>query len=298
MTLLIIIFVLFMLLQFMPGSPFNDEKLTPEQIAVMSEKYGLDKPVLVQFGRYVKNLCKGDFGVSYVISKDTPISVLLRNRVPVSFGIGIEAVAFGAVLGLLLGILAALKHNSWWDTLCTVISVLGVSLPSYVFALALAYFVGYKAQWLPLLYDGKQFLASSVMPMLALSMFTVATVARFTRTSLLEVLDSDYMLLAESKGITGRTLIMRHALRNALIPIVTVLAPLIVDLMIGSLVIEKIFSIPGIGSLMVSAIQSNDYNVTIALAFIYSVMYIVLMLTVDILYGIIDPRIRLTKKAD
>ena len=298
MTLLIIIFVLFMLLQFMPGSPFNDEKLTPEQIAVMSEKYGLDKPVLVQFGRYVKNLCKGDFGVSYVISKDTPISVLLRNRVPVSFGIGIEAVAFGAVLGLLLGILAALKHNSWWDTLCTVISVLGVSLPSYVFALALAYFVGYKAQWLPLLYDGKQFLASSVMPMLALSMFTVATVARFTRTSLLEVLDSDYMLLAESKGITGRTLIMRHALRNALIPIVTVLAPLIVDVMIGSIVIEKIFSIPGIGSLMVSAIQSNDYNVTIALAFIYSVMYIVLMLTVDILYGIIDPRIRLTKKAD
>ena len=264
----------------------------------MSEKYGLVQPVLVQFGRYVKNLCRGDFGVSYVISKDTPISVLLKNRVPVSFGIGMEAVTFGAFVGLLLGILAALKHNSWWDTLCTVISVLGVSLPSYVFALALAYFVGYKARWLPLLYDGGQFWASSVMPMLALSMFTVATVARFTRTSLLEVLDSDYMLLAESKGITGRTLIMRHALRNALIPIITVLAPLIVDLMIGSLVIEKIFSIPGIGSLMVAAIQSNDYNVTIALAFIYSIMYIVLMLTVDILYGIIDPRIRLTKKAD
>lgn len=134
--------------------------------------------------------------------------------------------------------------------------------------------------------------------MLALSMFTVATVARFTRTSLLEVLDSDYMLLAESKGITGRPLLVRHALRNALIPIVTVLAPLVVDLMIGSLVIEKIFSIPGIGSLMIAAIQSNDYNVTISLAFIYSVMYIVLMLVVDVLYGIIDPRIRLAKKSD
>ena len=129
-------------------------------------------------------------------------------------------------------------------------------------------------------------------------MFTVATVARFTRTSLLEVLDSDYMLLAESKGITGRPLLVRHALRNALIPIVTVLAPLVVDLMIGSLVIEKIFSIPGIGSLMIAAIQSNDYNVTISLAFIYSVMYIVLMLVVDVLYGIIDPRIRLAKKSD
>ncbi len=297
-TLLIIILVLFLLLQFMPGSPFNDEKLTPEQIAIMSQKYGLDKPVIIRFFMYVKNLCQGDFGVSYVIAKDTPITILLKNRVPISFGIGLEAVTFGAVIGLILGILAALRHNSWLDTLCTVISVLGVSLPSYVFAIALAYFVGYKAQWLPLLYDGKQYFASSIMPMIALSMFTVATVARFTRTSLLEVLDSDYMLLAESKGITGRTLLTRHAMRNALIPIITVLAPLIVDLMIGSLVIEKIFSIPGIGSLMVSAIQSNDYNVTIALAFIYSVMYIVLMLTVDILYGIIDPRIRLTKKAD
>ena len=295
-TLLIIILVLFMLLQLMPGSPFNDEKLTADQIAMMSKKYGLDKPLIVQFFTYVKNLLQGDFGVSYVISKDTSISVLLKNRVPVSFGIGLEAVSFGAVVGLILGILAALKKNSWLDTICTVISVLGVSLPSYVFALVMAYFIGYKAQWL--LFDGKKFFASSIMPMLALSMFTVATVARFTRTSLLEVLDSDYMLLAESKGITGRPLLVRHALRNALIPIITVLAPLVVDLMIGSLVIEKIFSIPGIGSLMIAAIQSNDYNVTISLAFIYSVMYIVLMLVVDVLYGIIDPRIRLAKKSD
>ena len=297
-TLLIIILVLFMLLQLMPGSPFNDEKLTADQIAMMSKKYGLDKPLIVQFFTYVKNLLQGDFGVSYVISKDTSISVLLKNRVPVSFGIGLEAVSFGAVVGLILGILAALKKNSWLDTICTVISVLGVSLPSYVFALVMAYFIGYKAQWLPLRFDGKKFFASSIMPMLARSMFTVATVARFTRTSLLEVLDSDYMLLAESKGITGRPLLVRHALRNALIPIVTVLAPLVVDLMIGSLVIEKIFSIPGIGSLMIAAIQSNDYNVTISLAFIYSVMYIVLMLVVDVLYGIIDPRIRLAKKSD
>lgn len=297
-TLLIIILVLFMLLQLMPGSPFNDEKLTADQIAMMSKKYGLDKPLIVQFFTYVKNLLQGDFGVSYVISKDTSISVLLKNRVPVSFGIGLEAVSFGAVVGLILGILAALKKNSWLDTICTVISVLGVSLPSYVFALVMAYFIGYKAQWLLLLFDGKKFFASSIMPMLALSMFTVATVARFTRTSLLEVLDSDYMLLAESKGITGRPLLVRHALRNALIPIITVLAPLVVDLMIGSLVIEKIFSIPGIGSLMIAAIQSNDYNVTISLAFIYSVMYIVLMLVVDVLYGIIDPRIRLAKKSD
>lgn len=297
-TLLIIILVLFMLLQLMPGSPFNDEKLTADQIAMMSKKYGLDKPLIVQFFTYVKNLLQGDFGVSYVISKDTSISVLLKNRVPVSFGIGLEAVSFGAVVGLILGILAALKKNSWLDTICTVISVLGVSLPSYVFALVMAYFIGYKAQWLPLLFDGKKFFASSIMPMLALSMFTVATVARFTRTSLLEVLDSDYMLLAESKGITGRPLLVRHALRNALIPIITVLAPLVVDLMIGSLGYREDLLDSGHRKFndcsdSVQRLQRDDF------AGIYlRVMYIVLMLVVDVLYGIIDPRIRLAKKSD
>ena len=295
-TILIILLLLFCMLQFMPGSPFNDEKLSEAQVQVLNQKYGLDQPIVVQFVNYVKNIVKGDFGVSYSVSKNTDISKLLSTRLPVSFRIGGQAVVFGAILGILLGIVAALKSGTWIDSVCTVISVLGVSLPSYVFALAMAYFLGYRANIFPLLYNSAEAFASSVMPTIALAMFSIATVARFTRTELLEVLDSDYMLLAESKGITGRTLIVRHALRNALIPIITVLAPLVVDLMIGSLVIEKIFSIPGIGSLMVTAIQSNDYNVTITIAFIYSVMYIVLMLAVDILYGVIDPRIRLAKE--
>ena len=246
----------------------------------------------------MKNLLQGDFGVSYVISKDTSISGSVKERVPVSFGIGLEAVSFGAVVGLILGILAALKKNSWLDTICTVISVLGVSFRPMFLHWLWHISSATRHSGCRFCLTARSFFASSIMPMLALSMFTVATVARFTRTSLLEVLDSDYMLLAESKGITGRPLLVRHALRNALIPIITVLAPLVVDLMIGSLVIEKIFSIPGIGSLMIAAIQSNDYNVTISLAFIYSVMYIVLMLVVDVLYGIIDPRIRLAKKSD
>lgn len=295
-TLLIILLLLFCMLQFMPGSPFNDEKLSDEQIEVLNEKYGLDQPIVIQFANYVKNVVQGDFGVSYNISKNTDISKLLNTRLPVSFRIGGQAVVFGALLGIILGIAAALRHGTWIDSLCTVISVLGVSLPSYVFALAMAYFLGYRYNVFPLLYDAEEAFASSIMPTIALAMFSIATVARFARTELLEVLDSDYMLLAESKGITGAPLIVRHALRNALIPIITVLAPLVVDLMIGSLVIEKIFSIPGIGSLMVTAIQSNDYNVTITIAFIYSAMYIVLMLAVDILYGIIDPRIRLAKE--
>ena len=297
-TLLAITLVLFVLLQLMPGSPFNDEKLTPEQHAALNAKYGLDQPIVVQFFRYVFHMFQGDFGVSYKVSKNTPISQLIDSRLPISIRVGGFAVSLGAVCGLVLGVIAALKHNTIWDTLCTVISVIGVSIPSYVFALALSYSLGFKLNWFPMLYSNQAPFASSVMPSIALSLFTLASIARFTRTEMLEVLSSDYMLLAESKGINGAPLILRHALRNALIPIVTVLAPLVVDLMTGSLVVEKIFSIPGVGSLLVTAIQSNDYNVVIALSFIYSAMYICIMLVVDILYGIIDPRIRVAKRGD
>lgn len=294
-VLVLIVLILFTLLEFMPGSPFNDEKLSDEQIAVLEQKYGLDQPIIIRFGRYLLSLVQGDFGVSYTITKDTAISLLLQSRVPTTLRIGGQAVLLGTVIGLILGIIAALKRNTILDTLTTVISVLGVSLPSYVFALGLSYQFGYKLRWFPLIYDNNRVFFSSVLPTIALSMFTIATVARFTRTEMVEVLGSDYMLLAESKGISGPRLIFRHAIRNAMIPIITVLAPLIVGLMTGSLVIEKIFAIPGIGSLMVQAIQTNDFNVIIVLAFIYSLMYVTAMLVVDILYGIIDPRIRLAK---
>ncbi|CAI3624333.1 ABC transporter permease [Clostridium neonatale] len=297
-TLLAILLILFLMLEFMPGSPFNDEKLTADQIALLNAKYGLDKPILIRFFNYVKNMLTGDFGVSYTISKNTPISTLLQTRLPISIRIGGQAVLLGTVVGLVLGIIAALKHNTIWDTLTTIISVLGVSLPSYVFALALSYSLGFKLTLFPLLYSADTPFKSSVLPTIALCMFTIATIARFTRTEMIDVLGSDYILLAESKGISSVQLIVKHQLRNALIPIITVLAPLIVGLMTGSLVIEKIFSIPGIGSLLVTAIQSNDYNVIVAIAFIYSAMYIGIMLVVDILYGIIDPRIRLAKGDD
>ena len=297
-TLLAILLILFLMLEFMPGSPFNDEKLTADQVALLNAKYGLDKPILIRFLNYVKNMLTGDFGVSYTISKNTQISTLLQTRLPISIRIGGQAVLLGTIVGLILGIIAALKHNTIWDTLTTIISVLGVSLPSYVFALALSYSLGFKLTLFPLLYSADTPFKSSVLPTIALCMFTIATIARFTRTEMIDVLGSDYILLAESKGISGVQLIVKHQLRNALIPIITVLAPLIVGLMTGSLVIEKIFSIPGIGSLLVTAIQSNDYNVIVAIAFIYSAMYIGIMLVVDILYGVIDPRIRLAKGDD
>ncbi|AQS53914.1 Dipeptide transport system permease protein DppB [Jeotgalibaca dankookensis] len=296
LTLFVIILVLFTLMQWMPGSPFNDEKLSIEQQMILREKYGLNDSVFVQFFRYLKNMLVGDFGDSYTISKNTPVSLLLKNRLPISLTLGAVSIVIGSILGLILGTVAALKHNTMIDTAATFFSVIGVSIPSYVFALGLSYYLGFRLGWFPMLYSQDQGAVAYVLPALALSMTVTATIARFTRTEMIEVMNSDYMQLVESKGVSGMQLILKHALRNASISIITILGPLIVSLMTGSLVVEKIFSIPGIGQLMIQAIQSNDYNVILALAFVYSAMYVGIMLVVDILYGVLDPRIRLVKE--
>ncbi|MDO4772302.1 MAG: ABC transporter permease [Bacillota bacterium] len=297
-TILTILLVLFLMLELMPGTPFNDEKLTPEQKEIIYEKYGLDKPVMVRFANYITLMSKGDFGVSYNVMKNMPIAKMLKPRIAITVRLGIQAVILGTVIGLFLGVLAAIKHNTVWDTLTSIIAVIGVSVPSYVFALILAYLVGFKLQWLPISFDTAMQFESTILPTIALSMFTIATVSRFLRSEMLEVLSSEYILLARAKGLRERKIISRHSMRNALIPVITVLGPLVVSLMTGSLVIEKIFAIPGLGSLFVKAIQVNDYNLVIAIAFIYSLLFIFVMLIIDILYGIIDPRIRLGKEAN
>ena len=293
-TLLVIIFVLFLLLEFMPGTPFNDERLTAEQRAHMQMLYGLDRPLPVRFLTYIKNMLSGNFGISYSIAQNAQISDLLKTRLPVSLRIGGQAVVLGTILGLILGISAALLKNTPVEWLSTLLSVVGVSLPSYVFALILSYYFGYKLGWFPVLYQAEQGVASTVLPSVSLCMMTMATITRFTKTELLSVLSSEYMLFVQTKGLSGFSVLCRHALRNTLTPIITALAPLIVGLMTGSLMVEQIFSVPGLGGLLVAAIQANDYNVVITIMFIYSVMYIGIMLVVDILYCIIDPRIRLS----
>lgn len=292
-TLFVILFILFMMLELMPGSPFNDEKLSEEQIMVLKEKYGLDDPVIVRFGRYIANMVTGDFGVSYVIQVNMPISDMLAARFPVTIRIGCQALLVGVFFGLILGIFAALRHNSIFDTGATLLSMLGASIPSYVFALGLVYFLAFKAGWFPLLYSSQEEFRSTILPTIALGMSPISSIARFSRSEMIEVMGSEYMLLAEAKGIGKFRRIVVHALRNALIPILTIVAPMLVGMITGSTVVENIFSIPGIGNLFVNAIQVNDYNVVIALAFVFSAVYIFMMLAVDILYGIIDPRIRL-----
>ena len=297
-TLFVIVFVLFMLMKLMPGTPFNDEKLTAAQKASIYAAYGLDKPLLTQFFIYVSNMLHGDFGISYAIQREAQVSTMVSNRMVVSFMLGIGAVIIGTVIGIILGVVAALNRNTFWDSFATVLSVIGVSIPSFVFCLLLLIVFGVKIPVFPVLYNMNKPVLSSIIPMIALSMGVIANVARFTRTEMIEVLQSEYILLAQAKGISRKHLILHHALRNCLIPVVTVLGPIIVGLMTGSMVIEKICGIPGLGSLLVKAIELRDYNVILAVSFLYSILYIVVMLLIDILYGIIDPRIRLGKEKD
>lgn len=292
-TLLVIIVILFCLLQMMPGSPFNNERLTPEQRLVLEQKYGLDKPIPQQIVIYIKNMITGDFGVSYSIQANYDVSKLIANKFPISMRIGLQAGAIGILLGMTLGIVSALFHNGVLDTLTTIVSMIGASIPSQVLALGLVYFLAYKLGWFPLTYSSKEPTASTVLATISLSIFPMAISARFTRNEMLEVIGSEYITLAETKGMPRRRVIIVHALKNTLIPLVTTMAPMVVGLMTGSTVIESIFSIPGIGNLFINAVNTNDYNVVLSLAFIFSAMFIGIMLVVDILYGIIDPRIRL-----
>lgn len=294
-TLLIIIFVLFAMLKLMPGSPFNAEKLSPETIAQLEARYGLDAPVYEQFFNYLKGIITGDFGISLRISRGIAVSDLVAPRIGISFGIGLAAAVIGTIIGVVLGVVAALKRNTIWDNISTIIAVIGVSIPSFVFALLLLLIFGVKLPVFPILYNTSSPIISAILPTLALCVGAIANVARFTRSEMIEVMKSDYIALAEAKGLDRGTLIRKHALRNTLVPVITVLAPIIINLMTGSMVIEQICAIPGLGSLLVSGIQSNDYYVVMAVAFLYSLLYIVMMLVVDVLYGIIDPRIRVGK---
>lgn len=294
-TTLVILFALFLMLNYMPGTPFNDEKLTPEQKQILMEKNGLDKSVPERFVRYLGLMLKGDFGISYAYQKNMPVSNLLNQRLWISIRLGFCAVIVGLIFGIILGIFAALYHGTIADTLASVISVFGVSVPSYVFAMGLVYWLGFRHKFFPIRFDPRSPGLSSVLPVIALSVFATATIARFLRSEMLEVFGSEYIELARAKGLPEHKVITDHGVRNSLIPVITVLGPLVVNLMTGSLVVEKIFAIPGLGNLLVEAINVNDYNIVIAVSFVYSVLFIFTMLLVDILYGVIDPRIRLAK---
>ena len=298
LTLLVITFVLFVLIRIVPGNPFPVERMSAEMILQKRAELGLDKPILEQFVNYMGLLASGSFGNGTSLYNGAPIKPILLTCLENSFRVGVLSILFGSAVGLTLGITAALHRGKFLDGLCTVVSILGVCIPSYVFMIFLQYFFAYKISFFPYFFDPSQFMFSSLMPSLSLSLFSISTIARFTRNEMIEVVNSDYVKLAEAKGLYGFELMRRHVLRNALIPVVTVIAPLVVDLLTGAMVIEKIYGINGVGSLMVNAIAGEgvDYNYVLALGIVFSALYIGAMLVLDILYGVIDPRIRLTAK--
>jgi len=290
-TLFIIASLTFFLMKFLPGSPFqNEEKLTEDQRIILDEKYGLDKPIPVQYVNYMANILKGDLGVSFQFDNQ-PVTKLLMNRMGPSLQLGFQAMFIGTIIGILLGTLAAMFQNTWIDYGSTFLAVLGKSIPSFVFAALLQYIIAVKLGWLPVA-SWKGF-SSSILPTIALAIFPVATAARFMRTELIEVLSSDYITLAKAKGNSRMEVSFKHAIRNGLIPLVTVLGPMAVGLMTGSMVVEKIFAIPGIGEQFVKSIQTNDFPIIMGTTIFFAFLLTMIILIVDILYGIIDPRIRL-----
>jgi oligopeptide transport system permease protein len=290
-TLIVIASVTFFISKLLPGTPFADDKLTPHVRQQLFEKYGLDEPVYVQYAKYMANVAQGDLGNSFYF-ESRPVLQIIMERLPISMFIGLQAVFFGLVIGLVLGIVAGLRHNTLWDTAAVVLAVLGVSVPSFVLGPILQYWLGLKLGLFPIaLFESWM---HSVLPSLALSVFVVSTVARFIRTEMLEVMGQDYITLAKAKGLSSLAVIVRHVLRNSLIPLVTVMAPLTVYIITGSLVIEQIFAVPGIGDQFVDSIVVSDYSMILGTTLFFSVMFILALLIQDILYGIIDPRIRVS----
>ncbi|UJF07140.1 ABC transporter permease [Staphylococcus epidermidis] len=288
-SLFIVITITFFLMKLMPGSPFNDTKLNAQQKEILNEKYGLNDPVALQYVNYLKNVVTGDFGNSFQYH-NMPVWDLVKPRLIPSMEMGITVMVIGVVLGLVLGVAAATKQNTWVDYTTTIISVIAVSVPSFVLAVLLQYVFTVKLEWFPV--AGWEGFSTAILPSLALSATVLATVARYIRAEMIEVLSSDYILLARAKGNSALKVLFGHALRNALIPIITIIVPMLAGILTGTLTIENIFGVPGLGDQFVRSITTNDFSVIMATTILFSTLFIVSIFIVDILYGVIDPRIR------
>ena len=289
-TLLVVIAVAFALVHAAPGGPFDSERAVEPQIeARMAAAYGLDEPVLVQFGRYLANLVRGDFGPSFRYPEQT-VSELIAAALPVSFLLGALALIVGVALGTSAGVLAALNQNRWLDRLVMALAMSGISVPVFVIAPVLVLVFAVLLDWLPA--GGTQTPGHFVLPVLALATPLVSYIARLTRASMLEVLKSQYIRTARSLGLSRTTLVLRYALKPALIPVVSFLGPAIAALLTGSVVVESVCSLPGLGRLFVQGALNRDYTLVMGLVVLYSTLLLSLNLIVDLLYGLLDPRVR------
>jgi oligopeptide transport system permease protein len=291
-SLWLIITATFFLMRLAPGNPFTSEKQLPPEIeASLNAHYGLDKPWYVQYGDYLMKIIQWDLGPSFKYKART-VNDLINDGFPVSLVLGLEAIFIAVSLGIILGVIAALKHNKWQDFSAMVFAILGISVPSFIMATILQYVFAIKMGIFPVA-RWESFM-HSVLPALALASTPMAFIARLTRSSMLEVLSNDYIKTAKAKGLSQRTITMKHTIRNALLPVVSYMGPLSAGIITGSFVIEKIFGIPGLGSHFVLSIANRDYTVIMGVTVFYSILLLVSILLVDIAYGFIDPRIKLS----
>ncbi|MFG6149458.1 oligopeptide ABC transporter permease [Halobacillus sp. B23F22_1] len=292
-TMFLIATFTFFLMKFLPGTPLSSaDKLSEEQQAVVLAKYGLDEPIPVQYFNYMVNLLQGDMGISFQFD-NREVTTIILDRVGPSLQLGFQAMIIGTILGMLLGLVSAIYHNGVLDYGSTFTAVIGQSIPSFVFAGILQYFVGVKLGWFPVALWGTW--QHTVLPTIALAIFPLAIAARFMRTEMLEVMGSDYITTARAKGVNKFGVVFKHGVRNALIPLITVLGPLAIGLMTGTLVIENIFAVPGIGEQFVKSINTNDYPIIMGTTLFFAIFFILIVLIIDLLYGVIDPRIRLAE---
>lgn len=289
-TLWVVITITFLLIHTIPGGPFDYERNLPDLIKKAIEtRYNLNKPLWWQYKDYFGHLLKFDFGPSFAYEGMT-VNQLIKNGFPISAQLGTSVVIFSLCLGIPFGIISALKQAKWQDSLFMFIATIGITIPGFVMATLLLYFFTFKLKIFPPFSWGTP--AHFVLPTIALAGGPTAVISRLTRSSLLDVIRQDYIRTARAKGLNEKIVIFKHALKNAVIPVLTYLGPLIAAVLTGSFVIERIFTIPGLGRQFVESINSRDYTAVLGVTIFYSAFLVLCNLVVDILYGIVDPRIR------
>ncbi len=293
LTLAIVATLTFFMMHSIPGDPLGGmARELPEQTkANYYAKYGLDKPLTEQYLIYMKNLARGDLGES-LLYPGRSVTDTITSTSPVSGLAGGIALVIGLIIGIAMGILAALYKNKWPDYIVMVVAIIGITVPVFVMASLMQYLFSVKLKWLPSSGWGEP--KHLIMPVIVLSFSTIATYARYIKSSMLDVLDQDYVLTARAKGLSERLIVWRHVLRNSLLPAVTILSGRIVGIFTGSFIVEKMFSIPGIGFYYISSINNNDYSMTLGTTVFYAGLFVVMQLVVDFVYMLVDPRIRIS----
>ncbi len=289
-AMFVIALITFTIMHSIPGGPFASEKSVPPEVeAALNAKYNLDAPLPEQFIDYMSGVLQGDFGPSFKYTGRS-VNDFIADGFPVSAQLGAITIIFVLVASIPMGILAAIKNGKWQDMAIMALATVGVTIPSFVIASLLSYVFSYNLGWLPVY--GLDSAAAYVLPVVALGGYSVSYLSRLMRSSLLEVMGQDYIRTARAKGLNETQVIVKHALRNALIPIITVLGPTVASLMTGSFVVEKIFSIPGLGSFFVSSVADRDYTTIMGVTIFYAAFLMAMVIVVDVFYCLVDPRIK------